>query len=80
MMTDLREEISRRRGGEDSRTAIEHHHERRQDIKVHNLKKDFDLHAPVRGGLVAHAPLPPNSSRVSGGGGMVLAPHLSMVV
>jgi hypothetical protein len=64
---DLREEINRHRGGEDSRTTIEHHHERHRDIEGHKLEKDFDLHAPVRGGLLAHAPLPPNSLGVLGG-------------
>jgi hypothetical protein len=63
-MTDLREEINRRRGGEDSRTTIERHYERCRDIEGHNLEKDFDLHAPVRGGPIAHAPLPPNSPGV----------------
>jgi hypothetical protein len=41
--TDLREEINRRRGGEDSRTAIEHHHERCRDIEGRNLEKDFNI-------------------------------------
>jgi hypothetical protein len=67
MMTDLREEINHRRGGEDGRTAIEHHRERRQDIKGRNLEKDINLSAPVGGRLVAHAPLPPHSPGVSGG-------------
>jgi hypothetical protein len=67
MMTDLREEINRHRGGEDSHTTIECHCERRRDIDGRNLEKDFDLHAPVCGGLVAYAPLPPNSPEVSGG-------------
>jgi hypothetical protein len=40
---DLREEINRHHGGEDSRTAIECHHERRRDIEGHSLEKDFDL-------------------------------------
>jgi hypothetical protein len=79
MMMDHREEINRRRGREDGHTTIEHHRERHQDIEGHNLEKDFDLHAPVRGGLVTHAPLPPNSLGVSGGC-MALAPHLCMVV
>jgi hypothetical protein len=64
--TYLREEI--RCDGEDSCTAIECHSERRRDIESRNLKKDFDLHAPVRGGLVAHAPLPLNSSGIFWGG------------
>jgi hypothetical protein len=64
--TDLREEINHHRGGEDSRTAIERHHERHRDIEGRNLEKDFNLHAPVLGGLVAHAPLPPNSPGVLG--------------
>jgi hypothetical protein len=67
MMMDLREEINRCRGGEDSHTAIERHRERRRDIEGRNLEKDFDLHALVRGGLDAHAPLPPNSPGVSEG-------------
>jgi hypothetical protein len=78
-MTDLREEINHRRGGEDSRTAIECHCKRRRDIEDRNLEKDFNLHAPVRRGLVAHAPLPPNSPGVWGGC-MALVPHLHMVV
>jgi hypothetical protein len=76
---DLREEINRRWGGEDCHTTIERHHERRRGIEGHNLKKDFDLHAPVVGRQVAHVPLPPNSPRVSRGC-MALAPHLRMVV
>jgi hypothetical protein len=68
-MMDPREEINLRRGGEDSCTTIEHHRKRRRDIEGCNLKKDFDLHALVCGGLVAHAPLPPNSLEVLGGGG-----------
>jgi transposase len=81
MTTDLREEINRCCGGEDSRTAIELHRERRQNIEGHNLRKNFDSHAPVRGGPVAHAPRPPNPLEVSGGGGcMALVPHLRMVV
>jgi hypothetical protein len=67
MMTNIKEEINRRRGGEDSCTAIEHHYERHRDIESRNLVKDFDLHAPGRGGLVTHAPLPPNSLRDSAG-------------
>jgi hypothetical protein len=64
--TNLREEINRHCGGEDSRTTIKHHCERHRDIEGRNLEKDFDLHAPVHGGLVAHAPLPPNSPKVWG--------------
>jgi hypothetical protein len=78
-MTDLREEITRRRGGEDSRTTIERNRERHRDIEGCNLERDFDLHAPAGARQVAHAPLPPSSPGVSGGG-MVLAPHLHMVV
>jgi hypothetical protein len=80
--TDLREEINRRRGGEDSRTTIERNRERRQDIEGRNLERDFDLHAPVGARQVAHAPLPHSSSGVSGGGGacMTLITHLRMVV
>jgi hypothetical protein len=55
---DLRVEINHRCGGEDSRTAIEHNRERRRNIEGRNLEKDFDSHAPVCGGLVAHAPCP----------------------
>jgi hypothetical protein len=65
---DLREEMNCHRCGEDTRTTIERHHERRQDIEGRNLEKDFNLHASVCGGLVAHAPLPPNSLGVWGGG------------
>jgi hypothetical protein len=43
---------------EDSHTAIERHCEMHRDIEGRNLEKDFDLYAPVRGGLVAHVPLP----------------------
>jgi hypothetical protein len=57
-MTDLREVINRHHGGEDSRTAIKRHREGRRDIKGRNLEKDFDLHALVCGGLVAHVPPP----------------------
>jgi hypothetical protein len=78
--TDLREEINCRRGGEDSCTTIERHHKRHQDIEGHNLEKDFNLHAPVRGGQVAHAPLPLTPREFRGGGCMALAPHLRMVV
>jgi hypothetical protein len=56
--SDLREEINRRRGGEDSRTTIERNRERRRDIEGHNLERDFDLHAPVGARQVVHAPLP----------------------
>jgi hypothetical protein len=56
--TDLREEINRRRGGEDSRTTIERNRERRRDIEGRNLERDFDLHAPTGARQVAHAPLP----------------------
>jgi hypothetical protein len=66
--TDLREEINRHRGGEDSRTTIEHNRERRRDLEGHNLERDFDLHAPVGARQAAHAPLPLGSPRVSGGG------------
>jgi hypothetical protein len=55
-MTDLKEVINRHHGGEDSRTAIKRHRERRRDIKGRNLEKDIDLHALVCGGLVAHVP------------------------
>jgi hypothetical protein len=81
-MSDLREEINRRRGGEDSRTTIERNRERRQDIEGRNLERDFDLHAPVGVHQVAHAPLPPIPREFQGGGGgcMALAPHLRMVV
>jgi hypothetical protein len=80
MTTDLREEINRHRGGEDNRTAVEHHRERRRDIEGRNLEKDFDLHAPVGGRYVTHASLPAKSPGVWGGGCMALAPHLRMVV
>jgi hypothetical protein len=79
--SDLREEINRRRGGEDSGTTIKRNREKRRDIEGRNLERDFDLHAPVGARQVAHAPLPPSSPGVSGGGGcMALAPHLRMVV
>jgi hypothetical protein len=66
-MTDCREEINHRRGWEDNHIAIEHHRERRRNIDGRNLEKDFDSHAPVRGGPVAYAPHPPNCPWVSGG-------------
>jgi hypothetical protein len=73
--------INRHRGGEDSRTTIERNRERCRDIEGRNLERDFDLHALVGARQVAHAPLPPSSPGVSGGGGcMALAPHLCMVV
>jgi hypothetical protein len=79
--TDTRKEVNRRRGGEDSRTTIERNCERHRDIEGHKLVRDFDLHAPVGARQTAHAPFPPGSSGVSGGGGcMALAPHLRMVV
>jgi hypothetical protein len=78
-MSDLKEEINRHRGQEDSRTTIERNHERRRDIEGRNLERDFDLHAPVSARQVAHAPLPPSSLGVSEGC-MALAPHLRMVV
>jgi hypothetical protein len=77
---DLREEINRRRGGEDSRTTIERNCERRRDIESRNLERDFDLHAPVGAHQVAHAPLPLAPREFRGGGCMALAPHLRMVV
>jgi hypothetical protein len=45
--SDLRVEINRRQGGEDSRTTIERNHERHRDIEGRNLERDFDLHALV---------------------------------
>jgi hypothetical protein len=66
--SDLREVINYCRGGEDSRSTIEHNRERRRDIEACNLERDFDLHAPVGARQVAHAPLPPSSPGVSGGG------------
>jgi hypothetical protein len=57
-MTDLRKEINRRRGGEDSRTTIECNRERRRDIEGRNLERDFDLHALVGARQAAQAPLP----------------------
>jgi hypothetical protein len=56
--SDLREEINRRQGGEDSRTTIERNHKSHRDIEGHNLERNFDLHAPVGAHQVAHAPLP----------------------
>jgi hypothetical protein len=76
---DLREEINRHRGREDSRIAIERHRERRQNIEDHNLEEDFDSRAPAHGGPIAHAPRPPITLRILGGC-MALAPHLCMVV
>jgi hypothetical protein len=79
--TDLREKINHHRGGEGSRTTIEHNRERRRDIEGHNLERDFDLHASAGARQATHAPLPPGSLRVSGGGGcMALVPQLHMVV
>jgi hypothetical protein len=79
--TDLREEINRHRGGEDSRTTIERNRVRCRDIEGRNLKRDFELHAPVAAHQAAHAPLPlaPREFR-RGRGCMALAPHLHMVV
>jgi hypothetical protein len=77
---DLRAEINRRCGGEDSRTTIERHREMCQNIEGRNLEKDFDSPAPVRGGPVAHAPHPLAPREFVGGGCMALAPHLRMVV
>jgi hypothetical protein len=37
-MMDLREEINRHRGGEDSRTTIERNRERRRDIEGRNQR------------------------------------------
>jgi hypothetical protein len=68
--TYLRDEINRHRSGEDSRTAIECHRERHWNIEGRNLEKDFDSHAPVRGGLIAHAPRAPSSLKVLRGGGV----------
>jgi hypothetical protein len=75
LMTDLREEINRRQGGKDNRTTVERHRERRRDIEGRNLEKDFDLHAPVGGRHVTHAPLPAKSLGVLGGGGAWHWPH-----
>jgi hypothetical protein len=84
LATDPREEINHRQGGEDSHTTIERNHERRRDIEGHNLERDFDLHAPRGAGQAAHAPLPLAPwefwGGAGGGGCMVLAPHLRMVV
>jgi hypothetical protein len=79
MTTYLREEINHHRGGKDSLTAIERHHKRQRNIEDRDLEKDFDSHAPLRGGPVAHVPHPPNSLRILGGW-MTLAPHLRMMV
>jgi hypothetical protein len=78
---DLREEINRRRGGEDSRTTIKRNYERRRDIESRNLERDFDLHAPIGAHQVAHAPLPLAPWEFRGGGGVQgVAPHPRMVV
>jgi hypothetical protein len=70
---DLREKINHRRGGEDSRTTIEHLRKRHRDIEGRNLEKDFGLHAPVCGGLVAqrdrgHGPITESSTTPQVGG------------
>jgi hypothetical protein len=65
--TDIREEINRRRGWEDSHTTIEHNRERRRDIEGRNLERDFDLHAPVCAHQVVHAPLPLAPQEFGGG-------------
>jgi hypothetical protein len=75
---DLRDEINHYHGGEDSRTAIERHHGRCQNIEGRTLEKDFDSHTPVHGGLDAYVPHPLSSLGVWGG--MALAPHLRMVL
>jgi hypothetical protein len=79
MTADLRDEINRRRGGEDNHTTIECHRERHRNIEGRNLEKDFNSHALVHGGPVAHAPCP-LAPRELGGGCMALAPHLCMMV
>jgi hypothetical protein len=66
--TDLREEINRRRSGEDHRTTIERNRERRRDIEGRNLERDFDLHAPAGARQDAHTPLPLGSPGVFLGG------------
>jgi hypothetical protein len=43
---DLREELNRRRTGEDSRVSLERAHERRQNIEGRNLDRDFAAEAP----------------------------------
>jgi hypothetical protein len=78
--TNLREEINRRRGGEDRCTTIERNRERRREIEGRILERDFDLHAPAGARHAAHTPLPLGSPGVLGGGCMTLAPHLRMVV
>jgi hypothetical protein len=79
-MIDLKEEINRRRGGEDNRTTIKCNRERRRDIEGHNLERDFELHALAGARQATHAPLPLASPEFQGGGCMALAPHLCMVV
>jgi hypothetical protein len=76
---DLRDELIRHRGGEDSHITIERHHERRHNIEGRNLERDFEYLAPAREAPVARVMHPP-SSPVGSGGCMVLVPHLWMVV
>jgi hypothetical protein len=76
---DLRVELNRHCGGENSCITNERLCERRQDVKGRNLKKEFDTHVPARGSPAARVPQPPTSPGVLGGC-MALAPHLWMVV
>jgi hypothetical protein len=78
-MTDLREEINQRRGGEDSHTTIELNRERHQDIEGATSRDTLTcMHQRVRAKLHMHlSPWLPGS--FGGGGCMALAPHLCMV-
>jgi hypothetical protein len=69
--TDLRAELERRRSGEDGHVTIERHRERR-----HNLDGDFGVMNTTPMRQAARTP----TSLGSGGGCMVLAPHLRMVL
>jgi hypothetical protein len=55
---DLRAEINRCHGGEDSRITIERQCERRRNIEGRNLEKDFDSHTPVHGSPTTRVPCP----------------------
>jgi hypothetical protein len=75
-MTDLWAELKCRHSGEDGRVTIECQWERRH-CQGHNLDGDFDVVDTAPVGKAAHTPTPPVGS---GGGCMMLAPHLRMVV
>jgi hypothetical protein len=66
-MADLRDELIRRRRGEDSCITIERHRERHCNIEGRNLERDFESLALARDAPVTFAMQPPSSPAGSRG-------------